>query len=94
MSELNDRQAACVMAIQEIRDIVAEEIGEGQLSVSAVALEMYLVAFSMKQEYWSAALKMVDHYCGLVGLEAGAQHSMAMTLYNQKREEIASGRDG
>lgn len=94
MSELNDRQAACVMAIQEVREIVAQEVGENQLSVSAVALELYLLSLSMKQEYWSASLKMVDHYCSLVGLDSGEQHGMAMMLYEEKRREIEEERDG
>lgn len=93
MSELNDRQAACVMAIEEIRLIVKQIAGENQISVPAMAMEMYLVSLAMKEEYWTPSLKMADHFCLMMELDAGEMHRQAMELYYEMRKQIEEDRN-
>lgn len=88
--ELLARQKACVAVLKDVQATLKEEgleSDEDHVSVTGIALQLYLTAHSMKQQYWGAAYLMADRYCDFAGIDGKELHHLAMSLVAMERGE-------
>lgn len=88
--ELLARQKACMAVLKDVQETLKEEgleADEDHVSVSGIALQLYLTAHSMKQQYWGAAYLMADRFCDFAGIDSKEMHAMAMSLVMMERGE-------
>lgn len=88
--ELLARQNACAAVLKDVQETLKEEgleSNEEYVSVTGIALQLYLSAFSMKREYWGSAFYMADRFCDFAGLSSAEMHNMAIELVALERGE-------
>jgi hypothetical protein len=88
--ELLARQKACAAVLKDVQETLKEEgleSSEESVSVTGIALQLYLAAYSMKLGYWTAAFYMADRYCDFAGIDSREMHSMAISLIELERGE-------
>lgn len=88
--ELLARQKACVAVLKDLQETLKEEgleADEEHVSVSAIAIQLYVTAHSMKQEYWSASYLMADRFCHFAGVDGNEMEKLAMSLVAMERGE-------
>lgn len=81
--ELGARQRACGAVLRDLQETLKEEglDADGEsVSVSGIALQLYLTAYAMKRQYWGASFTMADRFCDFAGLRSVDMHTMAMDL--------------
>lgn len=77
--------------LKDVQETLKEEgleSDEEYVSVTGIALQLYLVAYSMKQEYWTAAFLMADRYCDFAGIDSREIHNTAISLVAMERGDI------
>lgn len=85
-----ERQKACAAVLKYVQETLEEEnleSSEDYVSVTGIALQLYLSAYSMKRGYWTAAFYMADRFCDYAGLDSKEMHNMAMSLFALERGE-------
>lgn len=88
--ELLARQKACAAVLKDVQDTLKEEGLESTdeyVSVTGIALQLYLTAYAMKTQYWGASFTMADRFCDFAGLRSADMHKMAMDLVALERGE-------
>lgn len=88
--ELLARQKACAAVMKDVQDTLKEEgleSDEEHVSVTGIALQLYLTAYSMKRGYWGAAFLMADRFCDFAGLSSVDMHNTAISLVALERGE-------
>jgi hypothetical protein len=88
--ELLARQKACAAVLKDIQEILKEEnleSDEDGVSVTGIALQLYVTAYAMKRGYWGAAFLMADRYCDFAGVSSFDMHKMAVSMIALERGE-------
>lgn len=85
--ELLARQKACGVVLKDLQAVIKHEgleSDEDQVSVIAIAFQLYITAYAMKKEYWGAAFLMADRFCEFAGIGSMNLRESALGLVNDE----------
>jgi len=88
--ELLARQKAVAAVLKDVQETIKEEGLESTdeyVSITGIALQLYLTAYAMKRGYWGPAFLMADRFCDFAGLSPVDMHNTAISLVALERGE-------